>query len=74
MQAELEALRARNAVLEEDMQIKKSREIDEGEFAGMSLEQLKEYITTHTGFPPQGNNSRKTLVRMATDARPDKVA
>jgi hypothetical protein len=74
MQAELEALRARNAVLEEDMQAKKSREIDEGEFAGMTDDQLKEYVTTHTGFPPQGKNSRKTLVRMATECRPDKVA
>jgi len=40
----------------------------------MSDEQLREFITTNTGQAPQGNSSHKTLVRMATEARPNKVA
>jgi hypothetical protein len=74
LQAELEALRARNALLEEDFQDKKVREAEEGEFAGMTLEGIREFIKTHTGMPPQGNCNRKTLVRMAQECRPQKVA
>ena len=77
MAAELEALKARNAILEEDLGLKKSQQDqngEEGEFAGMSLEQLREFITTQTGQAPMGSCNRKTLVRMAQDARPSKVA
>jgi hypothetical protein len=76
MMAELEALKARNATLEEDLQAKKNIEASEGEFAGMSLDQLREYIATNTGQAPLGANNmnRKTLVRLAMDARPNKVA
>ena len=50
MMAELEALKARNAILEEDLSFKKSQESnEEGEFAGMSIEQIREFITTNTG-------------------------
>jgi len=75
MQAELEALRARNAVLEEDLQFKKQAEAKaEGEFAGMSLEELRAYVTTNSGQAPIGNSNRRTLVRMAMECRPNKVA
>ena len=81
MLAELEALKARNAILEEDAQLLKSKVNNvpekDAEFDTMSLEQLREYITTHTGQAPLGNitnMNRKTLVRMAMDARPDKAA
>jgi hypothetical protein len=74
MVAELEALRARNAILEEDLVAKKTRESEEGEFASMTLDQIREFITTNTGMAPQGNCNRKTLVRMAMECRPEKVA
>jgi len=78
MMAELEALRARNAVLEEDLQAKKNRPSSvEEEFEAMSLDQLREFITTNTGQTPMGNianMNKKTLVRMAMDCRPEKVA
>ena len=74
MMAELEALRARNTILEEDLGLKKQQDSEEGEFAGMSLEQLREFITVHTGQAPMGSCNRKTLIRMAQDARPNKVA
>ena len=74
--AELEALKARNAILEEDMAIQKLRGFasDEGEFEPMTIDQLREYIKTNTGQGPVGQPSRKTLVRMAMDCRPEKVA
>ena len=71
--AELEAMRAKNAILEEDIEaLKKSN--GEGQFRDMTVEQIREYIAEHTGREPTGNISRKTLVRMALDARPDKAA
>jgi hypothetical protein len=75
MLAELEALRARNAVLEEDViAIKSKREVDEAEFEPMTIEQLREYITTNTGRGVIGQPSRKNLVRMAMECRPERVA
>jgi len=73
MVAELEALRARNALLEEDLASKKTAD-DEGEFAGMTRSQLREYVATHTGQEPIGQPDRRTLVRLAKDARPERVA
>ena len=72
MMAELEALRAKNALLEEDVETLKSAA--EGEFAGMSLDQLRDYITSNTGHAPAGALNRKTLLRMANEAKPEKVA
>jgi hypothetical protein len=74
MVAELEALRARNAVLEEDMHTLKNAKSDEGEFEPMSLEEIREFIKTNTGRGVIGQPSRKNLVRMAMECRPDKVA
>jgi hypothetical protein len=90
MLAELEALKARNAILEEDMKFKKNNaRIDEdygkdhvgevsadSEFGRMTLDELRAYITEHTGQEPLGskNMNRKTLVRMAENSRPDKAA
>ena len=76
MLAELETLRIRNAILEEDAQmaqVKKEYTV-ENEFNDMSDKQLRDFITTNTGQAPQGNLARKTLVRMAMDARPKEVA
>ena len=35
---------------------------------------IRAYITTHAGSAPVGALNRKTLVRMAMDARPNKAA
>ena len=43
-------------------------------FNDMTYEQLVDYVTTHTGTAPVGNNSRKTLTRMAMTAKPSKAA
>jgi hypothetical protein len=75
MVAELEALRARNALLEEDViTLKNTKDSDEGEFESMSLEEIREFIKVNTGRGVVGQPNRKNLVRMATDCRPDKVA
>jgi hypothetical protein len=74
LMAELEALRVRNAILEEDTHILKTKKTIDGEFDDMTVEQLRDFITTNTGQVPVGNLPRKSLVRMAMDARPEKVA
>ena len=75
LQNELEQLRARNAILEEDLAGKKAREANaESEFEVMQLDELCVLITTNTGQAPHGSLNRKTLVRMANECRPDKAA
>jgi hypothetical protein len=79
MMAELEQLRARNVILEEDAERKRATADPAGdlEFERMDLDQLREYIATHSGQMPIGasNMNRKTLVRMAESVRPiEKVA
>lgn len=71
LMAELDAAKARMAVLEEDNKMLKAATVEPEEFAGMTLDQLRDYIATQTGMPPQGNCNRKTLLRMAVEARPD---
>lgn len=73
LQAEIEALKAQNMVLQEDLEVLKNGK-EEGEFKDMSLEQLRDYIATNTGHAPHGSYNRKTLLRMAMDARPEKAA
>jgi hypothetical protein len=85
MQAELEALRAKNQTMEEDLAAlkvkasaptpnKQSVTFDPADqFDGMDLPQLREYITTNTGQAPIGALNRRTLIRMARDAAPEKV-
>lgn len=71
LQAEIDALKAKNEVLEEDLKSLKEREASEGKFAGMDLVQLREFIATNTGHPVHGSGlTRKTLVRMAQDCEP----
>jgi hypothetical protein len=75
MQAELEALKARNQVLEDDMAaVKKAQASAAAEFDDMSEDALRDYIKSHSGHAPQGQLTRKTLLRMALDARPNKAA
>jgi hypothetical protein len=75
MEVELEALRTRNVLLEEDNAMLRSLKAKaEAEFAEMSDTQLKEFIAAHTGHTPLGNPNRKTLIRMAIEARPGHTA
>lgn len=72
--AELEALKAKTALLEEDLARARSKPVREAPspndpFADMSLEQLRDFIKEETGHAPAGNLNRKTLVRMATEAQ-----
>lgn len=73
MEAELEQLRARNQVLEEDAKLvaerNEAKKEPAGEFDNMSVEQLRDYITTNTGHEPHGSMPRKTLARMAEGVR-----
>jgi hypothetical protein len=78
MARELEGLRARNAILEEDaerlLKLRKSEREKPAapgdEFEGMSIEQLRDFIATNTGHAPHGTIGKKTLIRMAMDAQP----
>jgi len=72
--AELEALRARNAILEEDAKLAQAKREEAtpggaAEFDDMSIEQLREFITTNSGHAPHGSIGRKTLIRMASDVQ-----
>jgi hypothetical protein len=74
MMAELEALRARNQILEEDNKLMATAtEKDDvktgGPFDHMSVDMLRDFIKTNTGHMPHGSLNRKTLVRMATEAQ-----
>lgn len=70
LQAQLDAMAARNAILEEDiLLLKAKKQADSESFEDMTAEQLAEYITANTGHAPQGNLSRKTLLRLATDIK-----
>jgi hypothetical protein len=77
MAAELEALRAKNAVMEEDLAALKAKPVSfepADEFDGMDLAQLRQYITTHTGQAPIGAINAKTLRRMARDLKVERAA
>ena len=83
MLAELEALRTRNAVLEGDAKIKAERAaaapaapaaLAEIDYDDMTLEQLREYITAHTGIPPTGSLSHKSLKHLAQGIAKSKAA
>ena len=80
MAAELEALRARNAVLEGDVALRSERAAVQPQeaptdFDDMTAEQLRDYVTTHTGHAPVGGSLKhKDLKRMAIEAKPSKAA
>jgi hypothetical protein len=77
LMAELEAMRARNAVLEEDAKLLKARipQTAERDFDEMDVEQLRAYIISHTGQPPVGTAlNHKALKRLALEVKPSKAA
>ena len=82
MQAELEALRAKNQLMEEDLAMLKARKVEgtkmvleaDDEFDGMNDHQLRDFITTHSGSAPHGMLGRKNLLRLAREAAPKENA
>lgn len=69
MQAELDAMRAKMAVLEEDNAALKNKSAATGEsrFEAMDLDQLREFITTNTGHSPIGSLNKRALIRLAME-------
>src|SRR4029077_16801309 len=77
MQAEIDALKAKERVFgEDDALLKQQRTNGNGEqpgaaeFVNMSLEQLREYISVNSGHALLGRLNKKSLQRMAEDCRP----
>jgi hypothetical protein len=77
IQAELEALRAKNQLMEEDLAAMKAKASKSSgpidDFDEMDIGQLRAYITSNTGQAPLGSLNRKNLLRLARDARPEKA-
>jgi hypothetical protein len=76
MAAELEALRARNAMLEEDAKHKALTQPTPAaeDFDDMTIEQLRAYITANSGIPPTGSLSHKSLKHLAQGIAKPKAA
>lgn len=69
LEAELEAMKAKNQVLEDDAKVFASDKPPTKEFEGMTDAQLREHIEALTGVAPKGNLPRRTLLRMAMDQK-----
>jgi hypothetical protein len=69
LEAELEAVKARNQVLEEDLKLLPALKEQPSEYDGMTDDQIKEHIKAITGAMPKGNPSRRTLIRMAQEQK-----
>lgn len=67
MQADIDALKARNATLEQDVEA--ARRAGASEFDGMTDTQLRDHVKAVTGVQPRGNLPRKTLIRMIKEQR-----
>jgi hypothetical protein len=69
LQAEVDALRAKMQVLEDDNAALKNRALSSGEakFEAMTLEQLREFIRANTGHSPAGLLNKKALIRLAME-------
>jgi hypothetical protein len=69
LEAELEAVRARNQVLEDDLRAQPATKEQPTEYDSMTDDEIKEHIRSLTGMTPRGNPSRKTLIRMAQEQK-----
>jgi hypothetical protein len=69
LEAELEAIKARNRVLEGDVKAREAQAKDPTGYDGMSDDQLREHLRSTTGIDPKGNLPRKTLIRMAQEQK-----
>jgi hypothetical protein len=66
LEAEVDSLKARNQVLEDDADLRR-KDPRIAEYEAMSDAQLRDHIKVLTGVDPKGNIPRKTLIRMAED-------
>lgn len=74
LEAELEAIKTRNEILEEDNKLMANNRppaapAQVSEFDGMTTDQIREHVRSLTGVEPKGNLPRKTLIRMAQDQK-----
>jgi len=69
LEAELEAVKARNQVLEDDLKSQPVAHEPPTEYDAMSDDEIKEHIKALTGMTPRGNPSRRTLIRMAQEQK-----
>jgi hypothetical protein len=68
MQAELDAMRARLAVFEEDKAASKNiKQAREAKFDAMSLDQLREFIEANSGHKPTGLLNKQRLIALAME-------
>jgi hypothetical protein len=68
MQAELDAMRARLAVFEEDKAASKNiKERREAQFEAMNLDQLREFIEVNSGHRPTGLLNKQRLIALALE-------
>jgi hypothetical protein len=75
LEAELEGMRAKNQILEEDMKmIASQKPIVTAEYDGMTDDQLRAHVKALTGIDPKGNLPRKTLIRMAQEQKENVAA
>ena len=77
LEAELEAMKARNEVLEDDIKAGvavRPPTADPAEYANMTDAQLREHVKSLTGIAPKGQPSRQTLIRMAQENKPSVAA
>ena len=75
LEAELETMKARNRSARGRHQGRCCRQPhDPSEYANMTDEQLREHVKSLTGVPPQGNPSRRTLIRMAQEQKANVAA
>jgi hypothetical protein len=75
LQAELDAMRAKMAVMEEDNAAMKHKAVSgEARFEAMELDQLREFIASNTGHPPMGSLNKRALIRLAMEVPTPKAA
>lgn len=68
------SLQGRPTVLDADPEPEPAAQPEQTEFAGWSDDDLKEWIASQTGAKPRGNPSHETLVRLAIEAKDERVA
>ena len=74
MRADLEAMRAKLQVLEEDnTALRSARAAAEARFEEMDVDQLREFIHANTGRYPVGQPAKKNLIKQAMEIPATKV-
>lgn len=75
LEAELEELKAKNQILEEDRRrLLSPREQATAEYDNMTDDQLRLHVKALTGIEPKGNLPRKTLIRMSQEQKENVAA